>query len=140
MIRHPSALVDTKAGIGERVAWGAYAVIGAADIGDGCIIYPHVVIGDGITLGANCEVFSGTVVGREPKAAGVTSRKMAFDPTVTIGEGCSIGCTAVLFYDVTIGAGALISDGACISEQDQISRCVRFDCNSVIGDRVKSWS
>ena len=114
-----------------------------AILGEGCVVHPFVVVGDGARLGDYVELFPGAVVGREPKGAGATSRSPAFERSVEIGDGCSIGAGAVVYYDVRIGQGTLIGDNASIREGTRIgnscilSRCVTVNYSAVIGDRVK---
>ncbi|OFX17868.1 MAG: acyl-[acyl-carrier-protein]--UDP-N-acetylglucosamine O-acyltransferase [Armatimonadetes bacterium RBG_16_58_9] len=65
---HSTALVDPSAEIGIGVAIGAYSVIGEnVRIGDGTRIDPHVVIECNTTLGRNCSVMSGAVLGGAPQ-------------------------------------------------------------------------
>ncbi|RKP50628.1 DapH/DapD/GlmU-related protein [Trinickia fusca] len=140
---HPTAIVSEKAVIGENVRIGPYAVIGEVEIGDGTIIHPHVVVSDGVRLGRGVEIFPGAFVGKEPKGAGATARLPQFDRFVDIGDECSIGPHAVVFYDVKIGANTLLGDGASIREKCRIgSRCivsryVTINYDTTVGDRVK---
>ena len=142
-MKHPTCDVSPTARIGTSVTVGPFAVIGNACIGDGTIVHAHAVVNDGVVIGENCEIFPGAVVGREPKGAGATSRPITFTKRVQIGDGCSVGCNAVIYYGVEIGGSTLIGDGASIREQCSIgtgciiSRSVTINYNCVIGDRVK---
>lgn len=137
------------------------AVVGSSEIGDGTIIdefvvvrdgatigknvrlHPFVVIESGVVLGDNVEVFPGAFIGKEPKGAGATARVATFERRIEIGENCSIGPHAVIFFDVSIGASTLVGDGASIREGCRIgerciiSRYVTVNYDTVIGDRVK---
>lgn len=133
---------DCRIGAGVRVA--PFAVIGnQCVLGDGCVIHPHVVIADGVRLGSGVEVFPGAVIGREPKGAGVTARPVEFERWVRIGDQCSIGPHAVIYYDVEIGPFCLIADGASIREQTRIGdhtiigRYVAVNYAARIGSRCK---
>ncbi len=119
------AVIETEA-IGQNVTIHEFAVIRrGAVIGDGAVIHPHVVIEGGVTVGAGVEIFPGAFLGKEPKGAGATARLPVFERRVLIGDGCSIGPHAVVFYDVEIGEGTLLGDGASIREQGRIgSRCI----------------
>jgi acetyltransferase-like isoleucine patch superfamily enzyme len=114
-----------------------------AVIGPGCRIHPGAFIADGVSIGTNTEVFHGAVVGKEPKGAGATARKIEFDRKIAIGNDCSIGPYAVLYFDVTIGSNCLIGDFASIREQCVlgnrciISRHVSLNYNVKIGNGVK---
>src|SRR5438270_13497550 len=139
----PHAIVESEQ-LGARVNVGAFAVISAgAQIGDGVVVHPHAFIGDGVTVHAECEVFHGSVLGKEPKGAGAVARAPVFDRWIEIGQGCSIGPHAVIYYGATIGARSLIGDGASvregcrIGERCIISRHVTINYETVIGDRTK---
>lgn len=149
MAIHPTAIVETSA-IGSNVSIGAYCVIGRdVTIGDDVIINAHVVVNDGIVIGNGSEIFPFTVLGKEPKAAGVMSRKVEFRRQVTIGRGCLIGPHATVYCDVVIGDATLVGDGASIREESSIgercviSRYVTINYRSRIGNRTKildhSW-
>lgn len=139
----PLAVISERARVGANVTVGPFAVIGEAVIGDGCVIHPHVVIADGVRLGREVEVFPGAFLGKEPKGAGAVARKPEFEPVLHVGDGCSIGPHAVLFYDVHIGSHTLLGDGASIREKCRIgSRCiisryVTVNYNTTIGDGTK---
>lgn len=140
---HPTAIISEKALIGANVQIGPYAVIGEVRIGDGSIIHPFVVIADGVQLGQGVEVFPGAFIGKEPKGSGALARTPEFERLVEIGDECSIGPHAVVFYDVKIGSNTLLGDGASIREQCRVgSRCilsryVTVNYNTIIGDRTK---
>jgi acetyltransferase-like isoleucine patch superfamily enzyme len=140
---HPKAIVSDKAILENDVEIGPYAVIGDACIGAGSIIHPHVVIYDGVHLGRGVEVFPGAFIGKEPRGAGNTARAPEFARRIEIGDECSIGPHAVIFYDVKIGSRTLLGDGVSIREKCRIgsncilSRYVTINYASVIGDRTK---
>jgi acetyltransferase-like isoleucine patch superfamily enzyme len=142
------ASVSSQASVAGFVAPGCnigpFAVVEAgARIGRGCVLHPHVVISSGVTLGDRVEVFPGAVVGREPSGALATARPLAFEATVVIGDGCSVGVGATVYYGVEIGPGTLIGDGASIREGGRIgarcivSRCVTLNYEVLVGDDVK---
>jgi acetyltransferase-like isoleucine patch superfamily enzyme len=146
---HPTAIVETKS-IGSNVTIGAYCVIARdVTIGDDVAINPHVVINDGVTIGDNTEIFSFSVIGKEPKAAGVMTRKVEFRRQVKIGRACLLGPHATIYCDVEIGDATLVGDGASIREETVIgercviSRYVTINYRSRIGSRTKvldhSW-
>ena len=143
MTFHETAVISSAARIGSNVSIGPFAVIGEAVIGDNAAIHSHVVIGDSVEIGADVEIFPGAVIGREPKAPGATARPVEFAKRLRIGDGCSIGPHAIIYYDVEIGENTLIGDGASIREQCRIgsnviiSRYVTLNYNTTVGDRVK---
>lgn len=140
---HPSAIVAAAADIHHSARIGAFSVIGNATIGEGCVVHPHVVIEDGVTLGDHVEVFPSAYLGKEPKGAGALARQPQFDRHLSIGDHCSIGPSSTIYYDVIIGQNTLIGDGASIREKCRIgreciiSRCVTINYNTVIGNKTK---
>lgn len=130
--------------LGEGCVIDEFAIIRAgAIIGKNVRIHPFVVIEEGVEVGDDTEVFPGAYLGKEPKGAGATARAVSFDRKIVIGTGCSIGPHAVLFYDVKIGPGTLLGDGASVREGCRIgarciiSRYVTVNYNTRIGDRSK---
>lgn len=140
---HPSAIVETDR-YGRNISVGAFCYI-AKDVvlGDDVVIHPGVVIQSGVTIGNGVEIFPHAVIGKEPKGAGALSRKPEFERRIEIGESCSIGPGAVIYYDVAIGRNTLIGDNASIREQCRIgdyciiSRCVTLNYAARIGNHVR---
>ena len=137
------AVVETET-IGEAVTIAEFAVVRPdVMIGNGVVIHPHAVIESGARIGDNVEIFPGAYVGKTPKGAGALSRPPHFETWVDIGANCSIGPHSVIFYDVSVGAGTLVGDGASIREQSRIGsksvigRYVTVNYNTQIGDRVR---
>ncbi len=69
--RHPTAVVEASARIGERVYLDAHAYVGAnAELGTDCIVGVGAYVGAGVTVGegtwlhANAHIMDGCVVGR----------------------------------------------------------------------------
>lgn len=130
--------------LGQNVTVHEFVVIREnAQIGNNVIIHPHVVIESGVIIGDNVEIFPGTYIGKVPKGAGATARTPVFEPYVRIGDNCSIGPNAIIFYDVEIGNNTLIGDGASIREKCRIgsfciiSRYVTINYNTQIGNYTK---
>lgn len=139
------AIVETKPeNLGANIQIGEFAVIRPdVVIGENTIIHPNVVINSGAKIGANVEIFPGAYIGKEPKGAGATARTPVFERKVSIGDNCSVGPNAVVFYDVEIGENTLLGDGASIREKCVIgsfcllSRYVTVNYNTKIGSRTK---
>lgn len=65
---HPTAVVDTRARIGQNVEIGAHAYIGPhVQIGDGCRIHHHATVEGHTTLGERCEVYPQAILGTAPQ-------------------------------------------------------------------------
>jgi UDP-3-O-[3-hydroxymyristoyl] glucosamine N-acyltransferase len=140
----PFAVVAAGVSLGAGCVVHPHAVIGAgAVVGARCVLHPHVVIGAGVRIGDDVDVQPSAVVGREPRGTGATSRAVTFEHRLTVGDGCSIGAHATLYYDVDVGPDTLIGDSASIREGGRVgarcivSRCVTFNYDVVVGDDVK---
>ncbi len=140
----PFAVLAASASLGSRSILHPHAVIASgARVGEGCRIHSHVVIGDGVELGAGVEVLPGAVIGRAPAGAGATAKEPEFESRLTIGEGCSVGAHATIYFGVTIGPHCLIGDCASIREGARIgarcivSRCVTLNYDVTLEDGVK---
>lgn len=137
------AVVESEA-IGDGTVIDEFAIVrSGATIGRNVRLHPFVIVESGVVIGDDVEVFPGAFLGKEPKGAGATARAVSFDRRIRIGDGCSIGPHAVIFFDVEIGASTLIGDGASIREGCRIgracliSRYVTVNYDTHIGDRVK---
>ncbi len=65
---HPTAIVTPGAEIGTEVQIGPYSVVGPrVVIGDRCRLHHHATVEGHTTLGAECEVFPGAVLGAPPQ-------------------------------------------------------------------------
>lgn len=130
--------------IGRNVVIGEFSIIRPnVRIGDNVIIHPSVIIEDGSVIGDNVEIFPNSYIGKIPKGAGALSRQPEYEKSVNIGNDCSIGPNAVLFYDVVIGSNTLIGTNAAIREKCKIgNKCViasgvTINYGTHIGDRTK---
>lgn len=137
------SVVETE-DIGKNVDIAEFSIVRTGvKIGDNVRIHPHVIINPGVVIGNDVEIFPGAYIGKPPKGAGATARPISFIPRVEIGDGCSIGPNAVIFYDVTIGNNTLLGDGASLREQVHvghhclISRYVTINYNTVIGNHTR---
>jgi UDP-3-O-[3-hydroxymyristoyl] glucosamine N-acyltransferase len=119
---HPTAIIGRGARLGEAVAIGPYAVIGAeASIGGGTRLDAHVVVGDGVPVGARCHLFPGVrlypgaVVGDRVRLhAGVTIGSDGFGYVFRGGAHEKIPHVGrcVIEHDVEIGANSTIDRGS----------------------------
>lgn len=65
---HPTAIVDPDAELGQGVVVGPWALVGPrVRIGDGTEIGPRVLIERDTTVGEDCRIFNGAVLGTDPQ-------------------------------------------------------------------------
>jgi len=148
--RHPSAVVDATAQIGEGTSLGPHCVVGAqVRIGRDCVVHGNVTIYDGVTIGDRVVVHAGTVIGgdgfgfvpvgdhfeRFPQVGGVE-----IGDDVEIGANCTIDCGAL---DATrIGAGTKIDNLVHLAHSCVLGQHVLIAAQTglaggvTVGDRV----
>lgn len=84
---HPTALVSSRAVLGERVQVGPFAIIGeGCEIGDDCQIHPRATLEQDVKLGPRVKVGIGSVLGGPPQDLKYGGEQT----TVEIGEGTVI--------------------------------------------------
>lgn len=147
---HPTAVVDEDASIGENVYIGPYCVIGKANIGDGCNIDSNVRIYDCVTMGKNCNVKSGAVLGGEGFGFEKDSKGNRFRfpqiGSLIIGDYVEIGSNTCIdrgaLADTIIGNHTKINNlchiahNNVIGENVEITGCVNVSGGNVIDDNV----
>src|SRR5438045_6402622 len=81
---HATAIISSKAQLGERVEVGPFAIIGeGCEVGDDCVISPRATLEKDVRLAARVKIGIGSVIGGPPQ-----DLKYAGEPTsVEIGEG-----------------------------------------------------
>lgn len=65
---HPTAIIDGGAELGEGVSVGPYSIVGpGVRIGAGTRLGPHVLVERDTTVGENCVLHKGAVLGTDPQ-------------------------------------------------------------------------
>lgn len=124
--------------IGQNTNLASDAVLGQrVTLGNNVTVYPDVSIGD------DCFIFDGAVLGRPPMSTGNTTRPLPASRPLTIGDGCIIGANAVLYSGISMGPRVLIGDLATIregcrfAEQVVVGRGVLVMYDTFIGARTR---
>ena len=89
--------------------------------GEGAVIYPGTVIGEGCTIGDHA------VVGKQPSLSPRSTAKREAIPPAELGPGTIVYTGAIVFAGTRLGARVIVGDQACVRE-----RCVVED-DVVIG-------
>ena len=111
---NPLAIIQTT-DIGQNVRIDEFAVIRPrVRIGNDVVIHPHVVINENVTIGDGVEIFPGAILGNEPLKKTPTEQQNQSGKRLTIGDNCSIGPNAVIFYDLEVGYNTQIEAGAVV--------------------------
>lgn len=161
---HPTALIEAGAEIGENVSLGAYSIVGkGVKIGDGTRIANHVSITGRVTIGKNCWIKSGAVLGEEgfgfeenengewehfPHIGETVIGDRVFIGANSTVEQATLDCTTicdgVVIDDLTqvghnthIGKNALIACGAVICGGAEIGENCWIAPNVSVREKVK---
>lgn len=97
---HPTAFIEKDAVIGSNCYIGPFTYIGKAVIGDNAVIHGHVHIHDKITIGKNCVLHAGVVIGSDgfgfSKDAAGTPEKFPHVGSVIIGNDVEVGANSCI--------------------------------------------
>ncbi|MDP2646460.1 MAG: acyl-ACP--UDP-N-acetylglucosamine O-acyltransferase [Desulfobacterales bacterium] len=99
---HPTAIVDPRAEIDERVQIGPYSIIANnVSIGSGTQIAAHVVVEPYVSIGSNCRIWPYVAIGGVPQ-----SLKFQGETTyVKIGQGTMIREFVTIHRGTEFGGG-----------------------------------
>lgn len=85
---HKTAIISPQAVIADDVEIGAFTIIeGAVSISKGCKIHSQVHLLGDVTLGENCQIWPGSIIGGDPQSIG-------FDAQMPSGVIIGAGSTA----------------------------------------------
>jgi len=105
--------------IGKEVVFGAFVVVHAGtEIGDGCSIEDHAVLG------------------KRPRLAAHSAAVGAVD-ALRLAERVSVGAGAVVFAGARIGAGAIVGDQSFVRERSTIGAGTVIGRGSVVDNDVE---
>ena len=142
--RHPSAVIDASASLGQDCFISAGVVIGRnVKIGNRCRLMPNAVIADGVEIGDACEIGANAFLSHC-----ILGARIRIYPGVCIGQpgfGFAMGKTGFVSVpqlgrvliedDVEVGANTTIDRGA--GPDTVIGRGTRIDNLVQIGHNVK---
>lgn len=130
---HPTAVVDSEAKLGRGVCVGPYSVVGKAQIGDGTIIESHVRIYDCVTMGKNCHIKDGAILG----GAGFGFEKDEHGNRFRFPQIGSL----IMGDEVEVGGNTCIDRGALsdtiIGSHTKINNLCHIAHNNIIGENVE---
>jgi len=156
------AIIHPEAKIGKNVIIMDNAVLGKCTIGDYTVVYPNVVIYDGVEIGSFCEINANTTLGAEGMGSerytggkfikfphfsnliiqdnvfigpNVTISRGVLTPT-TIESGCTINALAHIAHNAHIGENIAINMGVIICGSAKIGKNCILAPNSTIRDGV----
>ena len=150
---HPTAIVGSKAKLGDNVTINAFTVIeDDVEIGEDCIIGPHTVIYNGARIGKRVKIMQGASVSNIPQDLKYANEESFFyveNDTVIrefvtlhrgtietgfsrIGKNSLIMAYAHVAHDVTIGDNSIISNAVQIAGHVTIGEYVIIGGSTVV--------
>ncbi len=142
---HPTAIVDSRARLGEGVSIGPYSIVdGDVAIGEGTFIGAHCVITGHTTLGRKNRLFTGAVVGSDPqdvKYHGEETFLEIGDGNVireyaTINPGTGEGSKTVIGNDNWLMIQSHVGHNCVIHNHVKLANGVMLGGHAVIGDHA----
>ncbi len=150
---HPTAVVSPDAKLGSNVEIGPYSIIeDNVVIGDGCFIDAHVKVARYTTIGSNCRIYYGALVGEEPQdhrfKKGLISYTEIGNNTVireyvTIhrppfeNKKTYIGNNVLLMAFVHAAHDVIIHDHVTIANQTALTGHVEIGAGAVLSGYIK---
>ena len=131
---HPTAILDPRAELGTDVQVGAYSIIDAyVTIGAHTVIGPHVHITGYSTLGEDCVVHTGAVLGEPPQ-----DRKYSRERSFLIIGNRNIIREFVTIHRGTEGGGRVtrIGDGNLLMAYVHVAHDVDVGSHTVLANGV----
>lgn len=148
---HPTAVIDPSVQLDSDVEVGAYSVIGPnCVIGRGTVLGPHVVLEEYTSIGQECHVHAGAVLGGPPqdnKFRGERSfvrigdrnliREFVTIHRATDEEAATvIGDDNLIMAYVHVGHNCRIGSGTMLSSYTGLSGHITVEDNAVFGGLV----
>ena len=148
---HPTAIVDSKAELGEQVSIGPYAVIeGDVVIDEGTEVHSHVLVAEGARIGKKCVLHHSCVVSTLPqdlKFGGEKTLMEIGDETVirefcTLNRGTKdrdksrIGSSCLLMAYSHVAHDCFVGDKVIMANGVQLGGHVTVEDNAVLGGLV----
>ncbi len=137
---HPTAIVDAKARLGERVTIGPYCTVGAdVALADDVELVSHVVVAGHTEIGEGTRIFPFAAVGLPPQ-----DRKYQGEPSrLVIGKGTIIREHATLHPGTAgggllteVGEGCLLMIGCHVAHDCKLGKQVTLINNATLGGHV----
>jgi UDP-2-acetamido-3-amino-2,3-dideoxy-glucuronate N-acetyltransferase len=114
-----------------------------ATVADDVVFGAHVVVHDGVQIGAGATVGDGAVLGKPPVLAKHSNAPRDAPGPLVIEEGVSVGVGAIVFAGARLCAGAIVGDQAYVRERavigpgSVVGRGSAVDNDVRVGARVR---
>jgi len=130
---HPTALVDPEAELGDGVTIGPWAMVGPrVRIGDGTVVGPGVLIERNTTVGRECRLHKGAVLGTDPQDLKYDGE----DTRLTVGDRTVIREYATLNRGTTASGMTSVGDDCLLMAYTHVAHDCRVGNNVVLSNAV----
>lgn len=137
---HPTAIISSDAKLGTDVEIGPFCIVESdVQIADRCRLVAHVTIRSGVTLGNDCTVCEGAVIGGLPQHTNLQSEP----GSVIIGERCILREHVTVHRAMHegsathIGNDCLLMVGSHVAHDCQVGNQVILTNGTMLGGHVK---
>ncbi len=145
---HPTAIVDKKAKLADNVEVGPYAIIGpTVEIASSTSVGAHVVIEGRTSIGENCRIFTGAVIGSIPQDLKYKDAKsflkignnniireyVTMNPGTDEGGVTSVGNENLLMAYSHVAHDCKVGNGCVIANSGTLAGHVKLEDKVVIG-------
>ncbi|MCF6311905.1 MAG: acyl-ACP--UDP-N-acetylglucosamine O-acyltransferase [Verrucomicrobiales bacterium] len=132
---HPTAIVSPTADIADDVTIGAFTIVeGDVTIGSGCKLHSHVHLLGKVTLGENCTLWPGCIIGGAPQSVGFDENTSS---GITIGIGNTIREHVTIHRSLEKGGLTRIGDHNFLMVGTHIGHdCVLGDHNVIANNTM----
>jgi len=145
---HPTAVVDKKAKLADNVEVGPYAIIGPdVEISSSTRIQSHAVLEGRTSIGDNCHIFTGAVVGSVPQDLkykgersflkigndNIIREYVTINPGTHEGSATSIGDGNLLMAYSHVAHDCKVGNGCIIANAGTLAGHVSVEDKAVIG-------
>lgn len=156
MTRHPTAILEPGAEVGEGTTLGPYSLVArGARVGRGCTLHAHAIVAAGTTLGDANQVFSFAVLGGAPqhrRYSGEPVPLVVGDGNVfrehvtvhsgtrratTIGSGNFFMVGAHVGHDARVGSDCTLANGVQLAGHVEVADHVTFGGLAAVGQFVR---
>ncbi len=126
-LRHPTALVHPDAQVAPTASIGPYSIIGPrVTLGDGVQVGPHVLVERDTTVGEECRLAKGAVLGTDPQ-------DLKYEGESTVLE---VGARTVVREYATLNRGTAASGRTVVGADCLVMAYVHVAHDCRIGDHV----
>lgn len=130
---HPTAIVSSKAVLGDRVTIGPYCIVeDDVVLGDGCSLSGHVVIKSGVSMGCDNEVSYGSVLGGKPQHAKIDKEFGG----LSIGNGNKIRENVTIHAAMERGRNTIVGNGNLLMVNSHLGHDVVMGNHTIVVNNV----